>query len=288
MLPKKPRRGDLIRWAGGKRALAPRIAGLFPTGQVHYCEPFLGGGAVFLELLGQNRLAPDATWLNDANVDLVAFWDEVLESGTPRDQIDDLMGLARSWTTDHDGYQRVRALAPKSQLIRAARFLYVNEIGFNGLWRVNAAGQLNTPKGDRNAIAMTAARLREVGTRASVAVTSLTCGGWLDCVESFLADGPTRPCLYLDPPYHPGAAKSFTAYGPPFGPAEHEALATWARRAIMRHPDLTIVASNADVPEVRELWQGFDVIEVREARAINSDGAGRSPVGALLLYHRGS
>lgn len=287
MLPKKPRRGDLIRWAGGKRALAAKIAALLPPGQFRYCEPFLGGGAVFLELLGQNRLSTDSAWLGDANPDLIAFWDEVVNATGPEDCLDELVALAKTWDTGPDGYARVRAFEPKTRLLRAARFLYVNEIGFNGLWRVNASGHLNTPRGDRDAIAMTSARLREVGGRASGVVGWLDSKPWKVTANEFLAEPAAgAACLYLDPPYHPGTSKAFTSYGPAFGPAEHEDLAAWTRRAIMAHPRLTVVVSNSDIPEVRALWQGFEIHEVREARSINSDGQGRAAVRTLLLVHR--
>ena len=38
----------VVKWVGGKRQLLDQIIPLLPDKIISYCEPFLGGGAVFI------------------------------------------------------------------------------------------------------------------------------------------------------------------------------------------------------------------------------------------------
>jgi DNA adenine methylase len=56
-----------IKWAGGKVQLIPQIVRLIPPRFARYFEPFLGGGAVFLQLASPDRNA----FLSDINYKLI-------------------------------------------------------------------------------------------------------------------------------------------------------------------------------------------------------------------------
>jgi len=56
-----------IKWAGGKGQLIPEIIRLIPTKFARYFEPFLGGGAVFVQLASPDRNA----FLSDINYELI-------------------------------------------------------------------------------------------------------------------------------------------------------------------------------------------------------------------------
>ena len=60
-----------LKWAGGKRWLAPRYRHLFPTSFTTYVEPFLGSGAVFF------ALQPKAALLSDRNPELINVYEQV-------------------------------------------------------------------------------------------------------------------------------------------------------------------------------------------------------------------
>ena len=65
MEPRKAR--PFIRWPGGKSSLAKKIIKLFPANYSHYYEPFLGGGAIFFNIVDDIETAN----LSDVNAELV-------------------------------------------------------------------------------------------------------------------------------------------------------------------------------------------------------------------------
>ena len=54
-----------IKWAGGKTKLLPEILARLPAKIGTYCEPFLGGGAVFFALAAEKRF--ERAIISDAN-----------------------------------------------------------------------------------------------------------------------------------------------------------------------------------------------------------------------------
>lgn len=54
-----------IKWVGGKRQLLPTIKDMMPESFDTYYEPFLGGGALLLEI------APEQAVVGDANTTLI-------------------------------------------------------------------------------------------------------------------------------------------------------------------------------------------------------------------------
>lgn len=68
-----------LKWAGGKWAIAPRIASLLPKDRRErvYREPFLGGGAMFF------YLEPERAHLSDAVADLINTYGVVRSNVEP-------------------------------------------------------------------------------------------------------------------------------------------------------------------------------------------------------------
>lgn len=68
-----------VKWVGGKRQLLTQIKEHIPEYTGNYFEPFLGGGAVFLELEPENAVVSDLNtqlistykWVRDAPEDLL-------------------------------------------------------------------------------------------------------------------------------------------------------------------------------------------------------------------------
>ena len=180
-----------IRWAGGKSRLLSRILPHVPTSIGNYYEPFLGGGAVFFacaaRVAGRSHLA-------DLNEHLVAAWVAV------RDYQSDLRPLL-DWYLANDSkefYYEVRSATAPSLVEKAARFLYLNGVSWNHLWRENSrTGAMNVPWGDRSFKGMNEATMKSIGdvlTRADIVAA--------DFRE--MLDSATRgDFVYLDPPYLP-------------------------------------------------------------------------------------
>lgn len=180
-----------IRWAGGKSRLLPRILPYVPDTINDYYEPFLGGGAVFLACAGR---ISGRSHLADLNDHLVAAWIAM------RDHQFELRPLL-DWYLANDSkelYYEVRAAAPTSLVEKAARFLYLNGVSWNHLWRENSrTGAMNVPWGDREFKAIDEGTMTKVGHILKRA--DIVAADFRKTLES-----PTQgDFVYLDPPYLP-------------------------------------------------------------------------------------
>jgi DNA adenine methylase len=264
----------LLKWAGGKARIANAIEDAFAepcTGT--YFEPFAGSLAVFLYRRARGQVGADAV-LSDLNGKLMAVHRAV------RDHLDDLLTELDGMPTEdwRDRYYDVREeynAGPWAGPRHAARFLWLNRAGFNGLYRENRAGQFNVPLGRYAGVVMPdESRFRAVSA-ALQGVELRTCS----YADALRRAGPGDH-VYCDPPYVPlTATANFTGYlGDGF---DHDAqldLATRARAAARR--GAKVVLSNHDLPVVRsELYpkkQGFrHVSKPVVSRAISRDKATR-------------
>jgi DNA adenine methylase len=84
---------------------------------------------------------------------------------------DSPLELKRSldWYLENDGkefYYKVRSTAPNSPFEKAARFLYLNGVSWNHLWRENSkTGAMNVPWGDRKFRGFSREDLQEIAER---------------------------------------------------------------------------------------------------------------------------
>src|SRR5436305_2539507 len=128
----------LLKWPGGKRNLADRIVALMPQTYDRYLEPFVGGGAVFF------KLKPPHAVLADTDAALINFYTQIRDSP---DHV--LKALARLKNSETD-YYRIRASRPRTAITRAARLIYLTNLSFNGIYRLNFLGEFNVPYGYRS------------------------------------------------------------------------------------------------------------------------------------------
>lgn len=257
-----------LKWAGGKRQLLPAIRANLPASFARYHEPFVGGGAVFFDL------APKRAVLSDANDELVSCYLVV------RDRVRDLVAALRGHVYEKEHYYRVRALDPSAldAVERAARTIYLNKAGYNGLYRVNSRGIFNVPFGrhrnpticDEPNLLACSAQLRgaEIARRP---------------FESVLGVAAAGEFVYFDPPYIPVSRTSnFTAYSDlRFEEAEQERLARAFEELARR--GVRVMLSNSDVEWVRERYAAFRVTEVLATRSVNSVSSSRGLIGELLV-----
>jgi DNA adenine methylase len=265
-----------LKWAGGKRQLVTRILGSVPGRMRTYFEPFIGGGAVFFAVVGDGRQFQSAV-LGDANEELIRCYQAV------RDDVAGVIRALRPYKYDRDFYYRLRERDPAklSDARRAARLIYLNRCGYNGLYRVNRRGRFNVPFGRyKDPVICDAPRL-EAAARA-LRGARLVHGDF----EETLRGARTGDFVYLDPPYVPlSATSSFTAYAKtPFDGAAQARLARKLRELGERR--VQALLSNSDCAETRTLYgpvpsETIETVPVR--RAINSVAAGRGAVGELLV-----
>jgi DNA adenine methylase len=264
----------VLKWAGGKYQLLEAILERLPARMRTYYEPFAGGAAVFFALAGEERF--EHAVLGDVNRDLLSVYRALQKD------VEGLVDALREHRERHSEahFYAVRAARPRGLVETAARVIYLNKTGYNGLYRVNRSGQFNVPFGRyKKPNILDEARLRSA--HEALKRTEIREGDFEPLV------GAARPgdAVYFDPPYLPVSRTSkFTEYAYPFGIDEHHRLARvfaeLARRGVHA------LLSNSASDEARRLYPGFRVERVQVARSINSNAARRGPVGELLVSGR--
>ncbi len=263
----------VLKWAGGKTRLLPDLLSRLPARWARYYEPFAGGAALFF------ALAPQRAVLGDANEDLMDVYRALAASS------DAVVRGLRFHERFHSGkyfyetrslWNTQRSKWPLSK--RAAAFVYLNKTCFNGLWRVNRAGDFNVPMGryaDPPICVPEALRaVHDVLVRAE-----LRSGDYRDTV----CDARRGDLVYFDPPYYPASRTAkFTSYTRGMFTMENQReLADTARRLASR--GCHVVVSNSDTPLIHELYKGFHVSRVRCPRSINGTTSRRGDVDELII-----
>lgn len=262
-----------LKWAGGKRALLPHLLELAPARIRTYYEPFLGGGALFFALARERRF--ERAVLADSNAELIGCYRAIQSNANA------VIRHLERHPYDERHYYKVRDdLDPKnlSAPERAARLIYLNRAGYNGLYRVNRTGQFNVPFGrHRRPRICDPARLKAVA--AALANVELVAGDF----EPAVATARPGDFVYFDPPYVPiSATSSFTGYAQKgFNLADQERLAALLRDLMGR--GVAALLSNSDCPTTRSLYDGLHPRQVSVRRPINSVAGRRGAVGELLV-----
>ena len=275
-IAKRPR--PFVKWVGGKRQLLKqfRELNLYPpegfnsfTGT--YYEPFVGGGAVFFDLLPKNAE------LSDLNNELVTTYNVI------KNNVNELIQSLQKHIYDKEYYLEVRAKKVEDlpDVEVASRFIFLNRTGFNGLYRVNKSGQFNVPFGRyNNPVICDEDNLRRVSDALrDVTITHRD-------YKNVLKTAKSGDFIYLDPPYYPiNATSSFTSYTAE-GFLEKEQTELRDTFVKLHEKGCFVMLSNSDTPFINELYSGLDGITINKitaGRSINSKGSGRGKVTEVLI-----
>jgi DNA adenine methylase len=268
-----PIAAPVVKWVGGKTRLLPELLARLPRTFGRYYEPFAGGAALFF------RLAPRRAVLADRNADLIGLYRALARE--PRAVVSALGAHRAAHDESHYYATRARwndrdkAWTPAE---RAAAFVYLNKTCFNGLWRVNRAGDFNVPIG-RYVDPPICVPEALHAAHELLAHAKLRCSDYRTAVD----DARRGDLVYFDPPYDPvTTTANFTSYtADAFGPDDQRDLAACARALVSR--GCAVVLSNSDTAFVRSLYRGFRIERVKCTRAINSNAARRGEVDELII-----
>lgn len=186
-----------MRWAGSKRKLLPILLELVPRRFDRYVEPFAGSACLFFSL------QPRRAILGDINDELINTYREL------KKRPQEVYGCLSELEPGKDDYYRVRALDPTELTgpLRAARFIYLNRLCFNGLYRTNKKGKFNVPFGGYRCGPIPSAetlRMTSLFLRRAVLVSG--------SFEQTLERVGIGDFVYLDPPYCIRARRVFNEY----------------------------------------------------------------------------
>lgn len=285
-----------LKWAGGKGQILNKIRPLYPKelgSKINkYIEPFIGGGAVFFDVVTNYKL--DTYIINDINKELINTYKAIQQD------INSLLGYLSNITSyykqlsidDKDlFYYSIRKkynniIIDKSiNIEKAALFIFLNKTCFNGLYRVNRNNQFNVPTGKyKNPTIYDKENLLNISQI-------------LQKVEILWGDFSTvynhidsNTFIYIDPPYRPlTKTSSFTNYSTYlFDDKEQIRLSTFINEADKK--GAYVLASNSDPKNTSEndlffdeLYSSKNIIRIEAQRAINSNPLRRGKITELII-----
>ena len=286
-----------VKWAGGKSSLIPQITKYFPfelkNGQIEkYVEPFVGGGAVLIDIL--QKYDVKQAYAFDINKDLINCYNVI------KYKVEDLIQkldkkekefLALDKDERQKYFYNIRTeynsylLDNEIDVKRASEFIFLNRTCFNGLYRVNKNGKFNVPCGKyKNPTICDSNNLRNLSKLLKNLVFAY--GDYKESEK--LVDENTF--VYFDPPYRPLSVTSgFTSYTKEdFNDENQKELAEYYNKLNLKNAKLMLSNSNPKNTNENDnffekIYKGFNINEVSAKRMINANAKGRGEISELLI-----
>lgn len=287
-----------VKWAGGKGSLLNQLNNYYPLelkeGKIEcYIEPFVGGGAVLIDIL-QNYRVKEA-YAFDINLDLINSYNII------RNNIDELIYNLRALEKEYlslekddrkkyfydirKQYNSYRLAKDEMSLQKATEFVFLNRTCFNGLYRVNKNGDFNVPMGSyKNPTICDEENLRALSEL--IKNVNFEYGDYKTSQKYI----KKNTFVYFDPPYRPlNVTSGFTSYTKEDFDDEHQKeLALFYKE--LNNNNVKIMLSNSNPKNTNKedcffenIYKGFNINEVYAKRMINADSSGRGEISELLI-----
>jgi DNA adenine methylase len=273
-----------LKWAGGKQALVKVLLEHVPQDINTYYEPFLGAGSLFFSMpAGMKK------HVADFNSELISVYETV------RDNLPLVLQELQALENTKEKYIEVRGWDRETNFKnrhpaqRAARFIFLNKLGFNGLYRLNSSGYYNVPYGrpvnidfisSENLLAVSSF-LNAKDTTGRL-TTNMSSGDYSDLVTNLR--GPEN-FVYFDPPYHPiSSTSSFVSYNENgFNVKDQEQLHDLILN--LTKNKVRVLLSNSDTEFIRNLYTEpcFTQHRIPVRRAIAAKSQSRGTITELLI-----
>lgn len=263
-----------LKWAGGKRRVLDQLQIYFPPRIERYFEPFLGGGSCFFYI--KQKYNPSFCMISDINADLIETYKTVRDH--PKTLLKHLSFFKKN--NSEKFYYEVREKFNRNlikKIRRCAAFIYLNKTCYNGLYRVNSKNEFNVPYGryndseiyDIDTIYLASGLLKNVNIK-------------LQDYREILKFVQKGDFVYLDPCYDPIKKTSFANYTPKrFCELDRINLSQFMRS--LKNKDVKTMLSNNCIPEIRDLYNDFEINEIMASRSINSNPYGRNQIVELVI-----
>ena len=265
----------VVKWVGGKRQLLNDLIPLIPKRMTTYCEPFVGGGALFF------YLQPSKAIVNDINQELIHLYEVI------RDDVEELIAELEQYQNEADAFYSVRDwdrdpvfYQTLSKVKKASRVIYLNKTCYNGLFRVNSSGEFNTPFGNyKNPNIVNADVLRAVSKYFNKAEVSFYNRDYASVLEQL----PKDAFAYLDPPYDPvSETASFTGYSKG-GFGRHEQIRLRECCDDLNRRGVKFMLSNSATDFIKEQYAAYHIKIVKAKRAVNSVASKRGQIDEVVI-----
>ncbi|MCB1193640.1 MAG: DNA adenine methylase [Leptospiraceae bacterium] len=264
----------VVKWVGGKRQVLTEIQKYIPK-YTNYYEPFVGGGAVLFELQPNNAI------VNDKNNELISMY-QVIKSN-----VEELINDLKQHKNDESYFYETRELDRNKDkynkldpIQKASRIIFLNKTCYNGLFRVNRAGEFNAPFGSyKNPNIVNEVTLRAVNKYFNKNNITILCCDF----EAALNGVKKGAFVYLDPPYDPVSdTASFTGYEKGgFGKKEQIRLKEVCD--VLDKQGVKFLLSNSSTDFIKELYKEYRIEVIQAKRAINSNPNKRGEIDEVLV-----
>ena len=287
-----------VKWAGGKGSLIPQLNNFYPyelkNGIIErYIEPFVGGGAVLIDIL--QKYDVQEAYAFDINIDLINSYNVIKRN------VEDLITNLKQMETEYlqleqeerknyfynkrDEYNNYTLKENEQNIQRAAQFIYLNRTCFNGLYRVNKAGKFNVPMGShKNPTICDEENLKNLSKL--IQNVQFQYGDYKRSMEYVTEN----TFVYFDPPYRPlNVTSGFTSYTKEdFNDENQKELAEFYRELNEQKAKLMLSNSNPKNTNKEDnffdnIYQGFNIDEIYASRMINANSKGRGKISEILV-----
>lgn len=257
-----------LRWAGGKSWLIKYLSNFLPsTGYNNYHEPFLGGASTFF------HLKPKKAFLSDLNEELINTYEQV------RGNVEEVINVLNTFENSEASYYEIRSKKFTSNIKKAARFIYLNQTSFNGLYRVNLNGQYNVPFGHRSNLVIDNDNLRNV-SYALKNVELKQCD-----FNNTLSNIKRNDLVFLDPPYTVTHNNNgFIKYNKKlFDLQSQYSLSSYIDK--LKEKGAYYILTNAAHEEIKKIFikEGDQIFELNRASLIGGKNAKRGNFTELII-----
>ena len=276
-----------VKWAGGKGSLIPQLKNFYPFELeretiTKYVEPFVGGGAVLINIL--QKYDVKEAYAFDINKDLINCYNvikenvdelikelEIKEKEFIKLESEDRQSYFYNIRKEYNSY---KITENELSIKRAGEFIFLNRTCFNGLYRVNKNGEFNVPCGKyKNPTICDVTNLRNLSFLIRNVVFQY---GDYKQSEKYIDE---NTFVYFDPPYRPLSVTSgFTSYTKEdFNDENQKELANYFGKLDEKNAKLMLSNSNPkntnkDDNFFEEIYKGFNINEISAKRMINSNG----------------
>lgn len=277
--PKRTRRNNLIqpfvKWVGGKRQILDEIKEFMPLKYSKYYEPFLGGGALLFDIQPRNAT------VSDINKELINLYLVI------KNDVNSLINDLKKHKNDSNYYYQMRELdrnkeaySKLSSIEKASRIIFLNKTCYNGLFRVNKAGEFNSPFGSyEEPNIVNEPVLKAVNYYFIHSKIDIQCCDF----EAAVSSAKAGDFVYFDPPYDPvSSSASFTGYDKGgFSRKEQTRLKLLCDK--LNRAGVKFLLSNSATDFIKDIYQAYRIKPIMAKRVINSKATMRGDVEEVLI-----
>lgn len=291
-----------VKWAGGKSKLIPQMEQYYPKELKEnkidvYVEPFVGGGAILIDILKKYNIKK--AYAFDINENLINCYNII------KDKVDSLVlnlkKLEKEYLKLDDEnrkeyyydirkkYNSINIENEKEAIEKTTYFIFLNKTCFNGLYRENRRGQFNVPIGKyKNPTICDEENLIELSKLIKNVI--FIRGDYRESYKYIVEN----TFIYFDPPYRPiNKTSSFTSYSKEdFNDKNQKELGEYFRKINDNNSNVKLMLSNSNPKNNNEeddffeqIYKGFKIYEIKANRMINSNKEKRGKISELLIIN---